>query len=38
MLKDKGAKRVRLWSSSRARKVYENLGFKSMLDMEKPLN
>lgn len=37
-LKDKGAKRARLWSSSRARKVYENLGFKSMLDMEKPLN
>ncbi|QXJ37017.1 Acetyltransferase (GNAT) family protein [Parageobacillus caldoxylosilyticus] len=36
-LKDNGAKRARLWSSSRARKLYESLGFKSMLDMEKPL-
>lgn len=37
-LKDNGAKRARLWSSSNARKVYERLGFKSMLDMEKMLD
>lgn len=36
-LKDNGAKRARLWSSSNGRKVYESLGFKSMLDMEKML-
>lgn len=36
-LRDKGAKRARLWSSSSGRKVYENLGFKDMLDMSKPL-
>ncbi|MEI5907111.1 GNAT family N-acetyltransferase [Bacillus spongiae] len=37
-LKDKGAKRARLWSSSTGRKVYENLGFKNMLDMSKSLS
>ena len=36
-LKGKGAKRARLWSSSSARKVYEDLGFSVMFDMEKPL-
>jgi GNAT superfamily N-acetyltransferase len=36
-LKEKGAKRARLWSSSTGRSVYENLGFKNMMDMSKPL-
>ncbi|MCA1054110.1 GNAT family N-acetyltransferase [Rossellomorea aquimaris] len=36
-LKEKGAKRARLWSSSTGRNVYENLGFTRMLDMSKPL-
>ncbi|HWO76612.1 MAG TPA: GNAT family N-acetyltransferase [Bacillus sp. (in: firmicutes)] len=36
-LKEKGAKRARLWSSSSAKNVYKDLGFTSMLDMEKPL-
>ncbi|QVY62121.1 GNAT family N-acetyltransferase [Cytobacillus gottheilii] len=37
-LKQKGAKRARLWSSSTGRSVYENLGFKNMMDMSKPLS
>jgi GNAT superfamily N-acetyltransferase len=37
-LKQKGAKRARLWSSSTGRKVYENLGFRNMMDMSKPLS
>lgn len=37
-LKQKGAKRARLWSSSKGRKVYENLGFQQMMDMSKPLS
>ena len=37
-LKQKGAKRARLWSSSDGRKVYENLGFENMIDMSKPLS
>lgn len=36
-LKDKGAKRARLWASASARNMYEEIGFKAMLDMEKPL-
>jgi predicted GNAT family acetyltransferase len=36
-LKEKGAARARLWSSSSGRNVYERLGFKSMIDMEKSL-
>ena len=36
-LKEKGASRARLWSSSSARKIYENLGFEPMLDMSKDL-
>ncbi|KAF0824769.1 GCN5 family acetyltransferase [Cytobacillus firmus] len=36
-LKEKGAERARLWSSSSGRGVYENLGFKTMIDMSKPL-
>lgn len=36
-LKQKGAKRARLWSSSTGRSVYEKLGFQSMMDMSKPL-
>ncbi|MBH0159367.1 GNAT family N-acetyltransferase [Fictibacillus sp. 26RED30] len=36
-LSQKGARRARLWSSSSGRKVYENLGFKNMMDMSKPL-
>ncbi|WP_245676747.1 GNAT family N-acetyltransferase [Bacillus solimangrovi] len=35
LLQEKGAKRARLWSSSSGRKVYENLGFDSMIDMSK---
>lgn len=37
-LKQKGAKRARLWSSSTGRRVYENLGFRNMMDMSKPLS
>ncbi|MEH7246859.1 GNAT family N-acetyltransferase [Neobacillus niacini] len=37
-LKQKGAKRARLWSSSTGRRVYEDLGFKNMMDMSKPLS
>lgn len=37
-LKEKGAERARLWSSSTGRSVYEHLGFKNMIDMEKPLS
>ncbi|WP_366248794.1 GNAT family N-acetyltransferase [Terribacillus aidingensis] len=36
-LKDKGAVRARLWSSSSARRMYEDLGFRNMMDMEKTL-
>jgi GNAT superfamily N-acetyltransferase len=36
-LKEKGADRARLWSSSAGRSVYENLGFEKMMDMVKPL-
>lgn len=36
-LKDQGAVRARLWSSSSARGIYESLGFRNMLDMEKTL-
>ena len=36
-LKDQGAVRARLWSSSSARGMYENLGFRNMVDMEKTL-
>ncbi|QWC21126.1 GNAT family N-acetyltransferase [Bacillus haikouensis] len=36
-LKQKGAKRARLWSSSSGRSVYEKCGFKPMMDMTKPL-
>jgi GNAT superfamily N-acetyltransferase len=36
-LKQRGAKRARLWSSSTGRSVYEKSGFKPMLDMVKPL-
>ncbi|MDG5471718.1 GNAT family N-acetyltransferase [Jeotgalibacillus sp. ET6] len=36
-LTERGAKRARLWSSSSGRKIYENLGFKNMMDMSKPL-
>ncbi|MBO8155688.1 MAG: GNAT family N-acetyltransferase [Bacillaceae bacterium] len=37
-LRDQGAKRARLWASSAGRKVYENLGFQTMIDMSKPLS
>ncbi len=37
-LKQKGAKRARLWSSSAGRRIYENLGFKNMMDMSKSLS
>lgn len=37
-LKQKGAKRARLWSSSSGRSVYEQLGFHNMLDLAKPLS
>lgn len=37
-LKQKGAKRAKLWSSSTGRKVYEKLGFNNILDMSKPLS
>ncbi|OIU68554.1 GNAT family N-acetyltransferase [Rossellomorea aquimaris] len=36
-LKQKGARRARLWSSSSGRSVYEKSGFKPMMDMTKPL-
>ena len=36
-LKEKGAKRARLWSSSAARPLYEKLGFNAMMDLAKPL-
>ncbi|GAA0339966.1 hypothetical protein GCM10008967_32940 [Bacillus carboniphilus] len=36
-LKEKGAHRARLWSSTKAREVYEKLGFSNMLDMSKSL-
>ncbi len=36
-LKDQGAERARLWSSSSARGMYEELGFRTMMDMEKTL-
>ncbi|MBN8211104.1 GNAT family N-acetyltransferase [Bacillus sp. NTK071] len=36
-LKENGAIRARLWSSSTGRKVYGNLGFKDMMDMSKSL-
>ncbi|MBH9964900.1 GNAT family N-acetyltransferase [[Bacillus] enclensis] len=36
-LKQNGAKRARLWSSSTGRSVYEKNGFKPMMDMTKPL-
>lgn len=36
-LKDQGAVRARLWSSTSARGIYEELGFKNMMDMEKTL-
>ncbi|WP_010099100.1 GNAT family N-acetyltransferase [Ornithinibacillus scapharcae] len=37
-LKQKGASRARLWSSSTARSTYEKIGFQSMMDMTKALN
>jgi predicted GNAT family acetyltransferase len=37
-LKQKGANRARLWSSSTGRRVYENLGFENMRDMTRPLS
>ncbi|XXM73121.1 GNAT family N-acetyltransferase [Lysinibacillus sphaericus] len=36
-LKQNGAKRARLWSSSTGRSVYEKSGFKPMMDLTKPL-
>jgi GNAT superfamily N-acetyltransferase len=36
-LKERGAKRARLWASTEGRRIYENLGFSPMLDMEKVL-
>ncbi|MEH7180506.1 GNAT family N-acetyltransferase [Neobacillus vireti] len=36
-LKEKGANRARLWSSSNGKRIYENLGFKPMFDMSKTL-
>lgn len=37
-LKQKGAKRARLWSSSTGRTVYEQLGFDNMMDLSKNLS
>lgn len=37
-LKQKGAKRARLWSSSTGRTVYEQLGFHHMMDLSKKLS
>jgi GNAT superfamily N-acetyltransferase len=34
-LKEKGAKRARLWASIEGRRVYEKIGFRPMMDMEK---
>jgi predicted GNAT family acetyltransferase len=36
-LKERGAKRARLWASAEGRRVYENIGFSQMMDMEKVL-
>ena len=36
-LKEKGVQKVRLWASSPGRRVYEKLGFKNMMYMEKEL-
>ncbi len=36
-LKERGARRARLWASSEGRRIYERLGFSPMLDMEKAL-
>ena len=36
-LKEKGARRARLWSSSHASDLYASLGFTRMIDMEKTL-
>jgi GNAT superfamily N-acetyltransferase len=36
-LKEKGADRARLWSSSAGRRVYENMGFEKMMGMVKSL-
>jgi GNAT superfamily N-acetyltransferase len=36
-LKERGAKRARLWASSQGRRIYESIGFSPMLDMEKVL-
>jgi GNAT superfamily N-acetyltransferase len=36
-LKERGAKRARLWASSQGRRIYERIGFSPMLDMEKIL-
>ncbi|MFZ7132134.1 MAG: GNAT family N-acetyltransferase [Eubacteriales bacterium] len=36
-LKEKGAKRARLWSSHSGKRIYEGLGFKNMIDMTKSL-
>jgi GNAT superfamily N-acetyltransferase len=37
-LKEKGAGRARLWASIEGRRVYEKIGFRSMMDMEKTLS
>lgn len=36
-LQDRGARRARLWASVEGRRVYERIGFHSMMDMERPL-
>ncbi|ADC51541.1 GCN5-related N-acetyltransferase [Alkalihalophilus pseudofirmus OF4] len=36
-LKENGANRARLWSSSLAKNMYEELGFQQMFDLEKKL-
>ncbi|MEW5323800.1 GNAT family N-acetyltransferase [Geobacillus thermoleovorans] len=36
-LKERGARRARLWASSQGRRIYERIGFSPMLDMEKVL-
>ncbi|MED4916229.1 GNAT family N-acetyltransferase [Geobacillus thermodenitrificans] len=36
-LKERDARRARLWASSEGRRIYERLGFSPMLDMEKAL-
>lgn len=36
-LRERGARRARLWASSEGHSVYAKLGFRQMMDMEKPL-